>query len=109
MIQLPFKPLSNQRVTTSIGGIEYTFRLVWNTRAQLYTMDIRVDGVDAVTGINVTSGVDILGQYNLPISNMVAINLANPKAELSKRSIGATSFIFLLTDSEVESINEIQT
>jgi hypothetical protein len=63
--QIPLHPSHSQTLRVTLQGIEYTFKLAWNTISQIWILDIydSVGTTPIIRGIPLVTGTDLLGQF----------------------------------------------
>jgi hypothetical protein len=62
VVEIPLKP-TNQTMGIVLGGAAYGLRLIWNTIAQVWVMDVSdPNGKPVANGIALVTGTDILEQ-----------------------------------------------
>lgn len=61
--EIPLAP-GPQRLTISLGGVQYRLTVKWNVQAQIYILDIAdLNGVPILSGVPIVTGADLLAQY----------------------------------------------
>jgi len=94
-------PLFKDKIQTSrilIGQDRYTFRFIWNNSLSFWSMDIKQGSDYLVRGKMLSGGTELINQYRIPLSNIYAINLANPNQELVLEDTGASSILVITSD-----------
>ena len=75
MRTLPLTSGVEKEVETSIGNDKYVFTTKWNERIGVYTLDIKLNGVEEVHGARLLFGEEVLKQHiSLPLGPVYAIN-----------------------------------
>ncbi len=107
IVKIPIvNTFTDQKMRLLVGGERYSFRFMWNSLLQFWTMNISKNGVLIVSGKDLSCGVELINQYNLPFRNLYAINLDNNAAELSFDETGKTSILVLVSDEEMQVIED---
>lgn len=101
MIEIPLSSDVAQQFSSVFNGKASDFRISWNSRWQTWSMDIKQDNVDILTGVPLVSGVDILAPYTLETKNMFIVNLENVNEDPDLENLGVSARLFILTDEEV--------
>ena len=101
MIRIPLNSNPEQLFSIVLGGESYDLRVKLNSRTSVWSVSFSQKGVDIVTGVSLLGGVDMLHQYNLPISNMYTVNIDDSKEEATSSNLGTAVQLFILTDEEV--------
>lgn len=101
MIEIPLNSSPEQLFQITISGNTYNIRVVLNSRTGIWSISFAQNGIDIINGIALVGGVDILNQYNIPITNAYVVNLDNSKLDPSKTNLGIVAKLFILTDEEV--------
>lgn len=61
--EIPLSP-SPQKLSISLGGVQYRLTVRWNNVMQAWVLDIAdIDSNDILTGLPIVPGVDMLGQF----------------------------------------------
>lgn len=110
MIEIPLTNDPEQIFSVRINNLAYDFRVILNSRANngrgIWSLDISRQGVDILVGLALVSGVNLLEQHNLPISNLFVVNLDNSDQDPTKTNLGSGSKLFILSEEE---LNNVQT
>ena len=101
MIEIPLNSNPEQLFSITISGNTYDCRVILNSRTGVWTISFAQNGGDIINGVALLGGIDILDQYNIPISNAYVVNLDNPLLDPSKNNLGIIAKLFILTDAEV--------
>lgn len=103
MLKLPLEPgILTTRVTT-INGISYSITIKWNSRTEIYSMDIAVSGEPVVYGIPLLIGIDLVKYYpQLGISRVYCINKNNITSEISYDELGSDGLVVIIEDEDLE-------
>lgn len=111
MIEIPLTNDPEQIFSIRLNGTNYDFRVILNSRANngrgLWCVDISRQGVDIISGLSLVSGVNILSQYNLPLSNLFMVNLDNPELDPTKSNLGNGSKLFMLSEEELANVQTV--
>ena len=102
IVQIPIDNTLDQRVRVLIGERRFTFSLKWNSLLSFWTMGISSDSTLLVSGKNLTGGVELINQYNLPFRNIYAVNLVDSSKEMVLSDTGKTSILVLVSDEDIE-------
>lgn len=103
MIEVPLNSSPEQLFSITLNGNTYDCRIVLNSRTGVWSISFAQSGIDIINGVALLGGIDILKQYNIPINNMIIVNLDRANEDASKSGLGTISKLFVLTDAEVSS------
>jgi hypothetical protein len=101
MIEIPLTNDPAQTFTIAIEDVIYSLRVSFNTRAGYWTADFSTSGTPLIMGIPLLGGVDIVQQYNIPLTNMFVVNTAQPNQDATVDNLGDIVKLVLLTDEEL--------
>tara|TARA_R110000851_G_scaffold96792_2_gene209940 strand:+ start:23531 stop:23845 length:315 start_codon:yes stop_codon:yes gene_type:complete len=104
MLEIPLNSSPEQLFSIPLEGETYNCRVVLNSRSGVWAIDFSQNNTDIVVGVALVGGVDILNQYNIPITNMFIVNLDNSALDASKDGLGTISKLFILTDEEISGV-----
>ena len=101
MFEIPLTASPEQEFSITISDEVFDIRIVLNSRTGIWTISFSQNGIDILNGIALVGGIDILQQFNIPVTNAYVINLENLNLDPSKTNLGTVSKLFILTDAEV--------
>lgn len=101
MLEIPLNSSPEQLFSVPLDGETYNCRVVLNSRTGVWGIDFAQNNVDIVVGIALLGGVDIMDQYNIPITNMYVVNLDDDTLDPGKDNLGTVAKLFMLTDEEL--------
>lgn len=104
MIEIPLTSSPEQLFSITLDGNNYDCRVMLNSRWSTWSISFSQSNVDIINGVPLLGGIDIMGQYNIPISDMYVVNLDNPRKDPSKTNLGTSAKLFIVTDAEVTSV-----
>ena len=104
MIEIPLNSNPEQLFSISLNSQTFDVRVLYNHRADVWTMTFSIEGSPVLSGVPLVSGVNILEQYDIGISNLFLINVADAQANTSIDDLGTSSRLFVLTDEELEGL-----
>lgn len=104
MIEIPLTASPEQIFSILISDNVYDIRVILNSRTGVWSISFAQNGTDILNGIALVGGVDILNQFNIPITNAYVINLENPTLDPNKTNLGIVAKLFILTDDEVAGV-----
>lgn len=90
-----------QRLTVTMGGVEWFLTLSWNIPMQVWVLDFAdANQVPVLSGVPVVSGVDILGQFqHLGFGgSLVAQSDASEFLPPDFTNLGSTSHVLFVTE-----------
>lgn len=101
-VEIPLSPQA-QTLQVALGGITYTFTLVWCDPNQAWTLDIGdAQGNPIVRGIALITGADLLQQYAyLAIGGggqLIVQTDTDPDAVPTFANLGVTSHLYWVTE-----------
>jgi len=106
MIEIPLTNSSAQSFSVVINGESYDALVTFNSRHATWSLSLSQSGVNIVAGVYLVGGIDTFKQYVLVVRNVYVVNLENPSADPNRDDFGITSRLFVLTDDEVEELND---
>lgn len=101
MIEIPLNANPEQLFSIVLSGETYDIRVALNSRLGVWTLSFSQLGEPVLSGVSLVGGIDILNQYNIPVTNMYIVNLDQPELDPSRDNLGSVSRLFILTDEEV--------
>ncbi len=106
MIEIPLGNEPEQKFSVTINEIIWDFRVLYNLRYGVWTLDISKGGEDIVLGITMLSGINIIDQYRsiLDIDNMWMVNLDDNNEEATVDNLGVVAKLFVLTSEELNNV-----
>lgn len=103
MLTIPLIDGLVQKVQTTIAGSKYVLTTKQNTRTGIYSMDVVVDNVEVLHGIQLLGGVDIFAPLpSVPLSRVYCINKSNPLEDFEIGELGDNSILVVIEDSDLE-------
>jgi hypothetical protein len=100
-LEIPLSP-EPQNFGIQLGGTDYNLRLVWNTAALCWMLDIAdTDRVPILCGLPVVTGLDLLDQYRylgFPGSLIVQTDY-DADAVPTFENLGLTGRIYFITET----------
>jgi len=96
--EIPLTP-APQRFSIELNGVNYNLRIVWNTIAGVWVLDIAdTDNVPLVQGIPLVTGADLLEQYqHLNFGGgIVVLTDANPDAVPTIENLGSSGRVYFV-------------
>lgn len=97
--EVPITPGVAQAFSTTLLGVSYNMRLVWNSASNCWVLDIAdQNNVAIVLGIPLVTGVDLLAQYEyLGIGgNLVCLTDTNPDLVPTYQNLGDSSHLYFV-------------
>jgi hypothetical protein len=79
--ELPIIEAPSQSFTTTLSGRRCDFVVNYSTFANRWSFDLAVDGVPALAGRRIVTGVDLVAPFNLGIGSLIAAPWGNDDAE----------------------------
>lgn len=101
MLQIPLINAPSQTLTIIIDNIEYSLRIIYNTREETWSMDISSSDFE-LTGISLVGGVDLLSQHTTPINNIYMINVSGLTIDANIDTLGTEVVLVIATSEEIE-------
>lgn len=102
MLQIPLLDGVENSVRTVVDSISYTFITKYNSRTELFSMDVQIGEEDVVTGIILTSGVDISTYSTLPLKRVYCVNKISPLQDITLGGLGNNGLVVIIEDSDLE-------
>ena len=100
MIQIPLINAPSQTFTITIGNIEYSIRVIYNTREATWSMDISDPEID-LYGVKLVGGVDVLKQHPITLKNMYLINVSGLTTDPTDSNLADEFALIVATDEEL--------
>lgn len=91
----------SQKFTIVLGGVNYSFKVSYNTRMGAWRANIATEGTQLANGVTLVGGVDIVQQYPFILKNLFMVNLNNPNIDATGDNLGTDAKLYQLTDAEV--------
>jgi len=107
VLEIPLTSDGEQKFSMTLDEVLYDFRVSYNTRLNLWSMDISLLGVDLVNGVALVVGADIMGSYNVGPKNLFVVNTESFNEDAKEDNLGTAVRLFQLTDEEVSSVSAI--
>jgi len=104
-LQIPITNEGAQSFRTTLQGNTYQFFISYNSRMEIWYMDIALNNVPLASGIALLGGTDLVGQYAIDLKNLYAVNIDNPTTDATADNLGEEVLLVKLTDVEVTSID----
>lgn len=101
MLEIPLTNEPEQIFSIVANGEKFDVRVIFNSRAVLWSMSLSQNGVALVSGIALLPGVNIMEPYNLALQNVYVVNIENPGANPTFSGLGSKSRLFILNESEL--------
>lgn len=103
MLTIPLVNGTIQRIQTTIGSNTYLLTTKYNKRTSQYSLDVTVDGVETLHGIQLVAGIDIFKTYpEMPLNRVYCVNTKSPFEDLSGTSLGTDDLVVIIEDSDLE-------
>lgn len=108
MIEIPLTSEPSQTLSMNIDSVVYDFRVIYNTRAQTWSIGITIDSEAIVSGIAIVCGVDLVKQHpGVLLNNLYAFNVVDSNLDATSSNLGSDVKLILLTDDEVSSVTSV--
>lgn len=107
MQEIPLTSNPSQTFSMTLGGVNYNFRVIYNTRLKIWSMDLSAGNTRLADGVALVQGIDILSPYNLALKNLYVLNTSASGADATANNLGTDVKLFLLTDEEVASVTPV--
>jgi len=100
---IPIRPnVASQTFKVDLEGNTYNFRVIYNSRVGIWTMDISdEDGVELCNGVTMVLGADLIDQFNLGIGGLVMYELGTTGLDATAADLGERIFLAHLTEQEL--------
>ncbi len=87
----------DQKFTTALEGVTYTFRIKWNFRASRFIMDIATAQGEAILeGIPMVVSWPLIGRFKddrLPPGEIFILDTSDANSEPGEESLGVTHYV----------------
>lgn len=102
ILLLPMTPDNPQSFVTQLGNTNYRFELRWNSRSNVWTMDISnpVTQAPIISGIALVLGADLLAAYALGMGGVVVWDETGTGTEASLSSLGTSTNVYWISPDE---------
>ena len=107
MLEIPLTSDGEQKFNTILDGVLYDLRILYNTRLNLWTMDISSSGSDIANGVALVQGGDIMSPYNNGPSNLFVVNTTGSNSDAGPDNLGTEVKLFQLTAEELDSVTSV--
>lgn len=107
MLEIPLTVDGEQEFDVPLNGVKYNFRVIYNTRLGIWSMDIALQGVELISGVALVIGANLLARYNLPLSRLFMVNVLEGDADATADNLGSGVRLFVLTAEELEDAQAI--
>lgn len=102
MLQIPLVEGINSKIETVINDLSYTLTVNWNERFGYYSMDIELEGSVLMSGILLTSGVDICNFESIPLKRVYCVNKIEGNKDFGFTGLGDDGLVVIVEDSDLE-------
>ena len=103
MLTIPLNAGIIKIIKTTIDRKRYTLTTKYNSRTGKYCLDVEINKIPLVTGIQLVSGVDLFNTYpEIPLNRVYCINSANPLLDISEEDLGTSGIVVIIEDSDLE-------
>jgi len=100
---IPLTTDPSQTFQVDLEGTVFTFRVIFNTRKQMWTMDIAdADGVELVSGIPLLLGANMVNQFNLDIGALVMVEDGDTGLDAGPDDLGTRVLLANVTQKELD-------
>jgi hypothetical protein len=103
-LEIPITSDGGQSFRATVEGSTYDFFISYNSRMNVWYMDIGLNNVELITGIALLGGVDVISHYAINLKYLYAINIDNPRLDAESDNLGEEVLLIKLMPEEVESI-----
>lgn len=103
-LEIPITNEGAQSFRATLQGNTYQFFISYNSRMEVWYVDIALNNVPLASGIALLGGTDLVGQYAIDLKNLYAVNIDNPNIDANADNLGEEVLLIKLTDAEVNSI-----
>jgi len=100
MIQIPLTNDPAQSFSIDLNAVLYAANVVYNTREGVWSIDLVSDD-EALYGIALVSGVNLLQQHPFALDSLFLINLSDSTADPATDDLGEAFALVSLTDEEI--------
>ena len=102
MVEIPLTSAPEQLFSISLSGTLYDIRVVYNTRQAIWSISIydRTTSEALVEGVALLIGVNILNQYNLPITNLYMVDTKQLNSDATSDNLGSDVRLVMLEESD---------
>ena len=104
MTEIPITPeLPSQTFKVDLEGVTYNFRIIYNTRIGVWTLDINDENSEHLAGgIALVKGVDLVDQLKLGLGGLFKIEVGTSKEDATFAGLGVNVLLIHLTEEEIE-------
>lgn len=102
IIQMPLTSDPSQTFTTQLGSVKYYFEVKFNSRNEVWTLDLYDDASRDVIalGLPIVLGQDLLEPYNFGIGSLVALDANAQGQDAGADDLGARVFLYWASPDE---------
>ena len=103
MIQIPLTNDPAQSFSIDLNDVLYDVGVTYNTRAAVWMLDLVSDD-DALYGIALVSGVNLLQQHPFALDSLFLINLSDSASDPATDNLSDDFALVSLTDEEIAEV-----
>lgn len=107
MIEISLTSDGEQRFKVPLDEVVYDFRVIYNTRLDIWSLDISLLGQETISGVALVIGVNLLSRYNIAPVNLYMFNIVQDNVDASEDTLGVNVKMFKPTEAEVQSVSSI--
>ena len=107
MLEIKLTSEPAQLFTIPLNGASYGMRVIYNTRAKMWTIDISRAGVDLVTGVPLIICGDILRPYPVELSGLYVVNVASTGLDATAFNLGTDVKLYHILPEEIASVASV--
>lgn len=100
--EIPLTSDGAQLFNVVIGGVTYSFFISYNTRENIWTLDISSEAVKLVSGVALVGGVDLLKQYDIGFTGLWMVNVTDSEFDASGDNLGTDVLLFLVDQVSID-------
>ena len=100
MIQIPLTNDPAQSFSIDLNDVLYDVGVTYNTRAAIWMLDLVSDD-DALYGVALVSGVNLLQQHPFALDSLFLINLSDSTEDPAADDLADAFALVSLTDEEI--------
>lgn len=107
MLEIPLSSDAEQIFSIPLDGTLYNFRVIYNTRLGVWSMDISQGSTELCNGITLVSGVDLLSSYRLDLKYLYVFNIVDPSQDATADNLGTDVRLYKLTEEENINVSSV--
>lgn len=103
-LEIPVTSEGAQSFRATISGSTYDVFISYNSRMNVWYMDLNLNNETLVTGVALLGGVDIVSHYAINLADLYVVNIDNTRVDAEINNLGEDVLLVKLTPEEAQNI-----